>query len=63
MGRFALNFQEDAKSRDKRGKTFFGKILSTARVVFTTTLLAYLIVLGWMHFTGDATLWRVLGLA
>jgi hypothetical protein len=63
MGRFALNFQEDDKSRGKRDKTLVRSILSAVRVLFTTTLLAYLVVLGWMHFTGDATLWRVIGIA
>jgi hypothetical protein len=63
MGRFALQFEDDDKLRGQRDKTLIGSILSVGRMLFTTTLLAYLIVLGWMHFTGDATLWRVMGLA
>jgi hypothetical protein len=63
MGRFSLNFQDDYKSRGKRDKTLVDSFLSVARVVFTTALLAYLIVLGWMRYTGDTTLWHVIGVA
>jgi hypothetical protein len=63
MGRFSLNIQDDDESRRKGDKTLVDRILSAARVAFMTTLLAYLIVLGWMHLTGDSTLWWMMGFA
>ncbi len=60
MGRFALQYEDQDKDRDKGRKSFVGAAMSFVRLLVTTTLLAYLIVLCWMWMTGDTTLWRVI---
>lgn len=60
MGRFALQFENGDKARDKDGKSLASAVMSFLRLFVVTTSLAYLIVLGWMWITGDQTLWRLL---